>query len=214
VGGLTAKTGHPVEATPILRRAVSIDSSRVDADPNNALAKTDLGISYGALADNLTELHQVDEALALDRKAYELRQAMANADPANAIARRGVATAARHLGETLLAAGHFDEGQEWLLKAATAFEELCRADPEEVPLRSRLGQIYAELGDAQASCAQDERSPPPARAEARRTAQGWFQKSEEVRLGLLQQHATVPEYDAVNGAHNATQLAKLAEASP
>jgi tetratricopeptide (TPR) repeat protein len=207
LGGVLDKLDRRSESTEILRRAVSIDNARVEADPNNGLAKMDLGISYSALAEHLSALHQVDEALVLDRKAYDLLASMARLDPANVPARQGAAAASRQLGKDSLAAGRFEEAYASLVRASVAFEELANADPAETHLSSLLGQTYAELGDAEASLARDQRLTKPAAASAWRTVREWFQKSEKVRMALLGRHAAVADYDAIDGEHNAQQLA-------
>jgi tetratricopeptide (TPR) repeat protein len=207
LGGVLDKLDRRSESTEILRRAVSIDSARVEADPNNGLAKTDLGISYGALAEHLSALHQVDEALALDQKAYDLQASMARLDPANVPARRGAADASRQLGKDSLATGRFEEGYASLVRASAAFEELASVDPVSPHYSSLLGQTYAELGDAEASRGSDQRLTKGAAAAAWRTAREWFQKSEKVRTALLEHHAAVADYDAIDGEHNAQQIA-------
>jgi serine/threonine protein kinase/tetratricopeptide (TPR) repeat protein len=212
IGGLLEHLGRPSEAAPVLQRAVAIDAKRVQADPTNSVARLDLSFSEGSLGGTLGKMGKHEEAIEAYRRAVALADEMGRADSANFMPPTAAATAWRGMAEVLLGAGRSEEAFQASLEAVSILERLARLNPDEVSHRARLGQAYAELGDAKARWAESSRTPGAQRPALWREAQSWYQKSEDVRLALSKAGKTVADYEVIDSAHNAKQLARCADA--
>ena len=72
------------------QKALPTDEALVAEDPNNALAKRDLTITYGSIGDVLLKTGDLSGALKQFQKALAMDEALAAADPKDAWAAKYV----------------------------------------------------------------------------------------------------------------------------
>jgi tRNA A-37 threonylcarbamoyl transferase component Bud32/tetratricopeptide (TPR) repeat protein len=153
LAGVLQRQGDFAAAGPFVARAVALDEARVAAAPDDPQAKLDLSYSYGSLAYHKKRVRDFDGALAAYQRALALREAMAAADPANANAARAVARAENSIGRVLRDAGRLADALVWNTRAARRYEALSAADPADVPHRTDLADVYADVGQTESALA-------------------------------------------------------------
>lgn len=134
--------GRPKEALAVYERSYEIAKRIFDADPNDALARTDYALSMGKIAD-LVARTDPRRSLDLSEKAITALRQNASADDL-------VRLEAAYListSEPLHALGDRNATQDHLLRARVILKRLLAATPQAVDLQSDLADIEAGLAD-------------------------------------------------------------------
>ena len=117
------------------------------ADPGNAQARRDLGVSYSRLGDVTLQLGQTQESLDFYRRALAVDERRAATDPKDDQVQRDLAFSYDRFGDVTLQLGKAQESLGFYRKALTIRERLAAADPKDITVQRGLGISYDNLGD-------------------------------------------------------------------
>ena len=109
-------------------------------------ALRDVAITHGLIADSLSYLGELDEAIVHIREASSGLQAIVDREPDHGTARRESTVMQRGLGELLAEIGETAEALEVVGQARSTLEELAKLDPENFLIQTDLGVLYTETG--------------------------------------------------------------------
>jgi tetratricopeptide (TPR) repeat protein len=151
-GFRTANLGETQGALASYRKALSIRSALVAADPNDLDVRRELLRTYGKLSDVLTTAGDVAGAIDTSRHVVSLAESLAaraDAKPAVGIAnRRNLGNAYLGLGMQLAKAGDVRQGLEYMARGAAIYESLVAADPGDLTSLRNLALAYGREGEA------------------------------------------------------------------
>ncbi|WP_246277671.1 tetratricopeptide repeat protein [Phytohabitans rumicis] len=140
-------TGNIDAAITRYRSALQLVEERVQADPGNAQAQRDLGISYERLGDLSQAVGDTEQAERFYRDSLAIRERFAQADPGNAEAQRDLGISYERLGLLSQAVGDTEQAERFYRDSLAIRERFAQADPGNAEAQRDLGISYERLGD-------------------------------------------------------------------
>ncbi|HXG10618.1 MAG TPA: tetratricopeptide repeat protein, partial [Gemmataceae bacterium] len=154
LGEIYLGLGRTEDARRQLERSRGLAESLIADDPENALARRELGRALCKLGAVHLRMGDAASARALHEKAAALHRALLPIDPQPPLAQWDLLLACSNLGDALIQLGEPAKAREQYTEALKFAEALTAADPSNVDYqihqascRERLGEVCLRLGD-------------------------------------------------------------------
>jgi tetratricopeptide (TPR) repeat protein len=139
--------GKQSEGEAEMAKALAINESLVESDPNDVIFRNALWATYTDASSLYEEANPaLSESFGL--KALELVTETVEKDPANIQARQNLAQSYSRLSAAYIKMNKFPAAALYAEKAITAFADLERHEPKQLTYKRNLGIAYTRLGDA------------------------------------------------------------------
>jgi tetratricopeptide (TPR) repeat protein len=172
------------------QKALPVDETLANENPNDALARRDLAIDYANVGDVLLKTGDAQGALRRYRQAVDIDEKLAAADPKDAWARRYLIYNYERLADGFNKTGKRAEALSFYNKALSLAEERVKADPSNARASEDLAEAYSKIAAAHFQLGSDGNAPLKQKKKSLMDARSWYQKSLEI-WQAMRDHGTL-----------------------
>lgn len=148
MGLIETTLGNNNEAKVEFQSALNLARKRLEANPNDLLALSDVGTALAHLGDHAKDRNQVDQAGEYYREKYDIDLKLTSMEPNDPRWQRMLGQTYRRLGEVALFQNRVGDAKDYYQKRLDIFNAIAKANPDDRSVSRDIAIGYELLGDA------------------------------------------------------------------